>query len=315
MKSFYEILEVSPSASAAEIRTAYLNLAREYHPDRIPEHLTKLRADAEEKLKQMNQAWAVLGDPVKRRLYDLGARESYGSHDADPPRPAPVQPKPSGRLGIRDLLLRRKDVLKLLLVIAIMTLVLVVFGELIAFRGSGDKPGSSVSSNVPPTGEPLSEKRVFHYDLRPLHLRGGQGGGGLDVQLTSVSLGEKQCQVSFRLRAGEHAGFLLYEPAGARGRTRDVLGKQVAVDRDLEEIYLLDDAGVKYYSTTGLSGGKQVNFDLYNFTRRINLAPREDVVLTATFPPLSGEPSSVTFVSPPLMKWQSEWRWAAISLK
>src|SRR5437764_11470827 len=44
MKSWYEILEVPRSASAAEIRSAYLKMAREYHPDRVPEHLTKLRA-------------------------------------------------------------------------------------------------------------------------------------------------------------------------------------------------------------------------------------------------------------------------------
>jgi len=43
MKSWYEILEVPRSASTAEIRSAYLKMAREYHPDRVPEHLTKLR--------------------------------------------------------------------------------------------------------------------------------------------------------------------------------------------------------------------------------------------------------------------------------
>src|SRR5438552_2392034 len=103
MKSFYEILEVSPSASPAEIRTAYLNLAREYHPDRVPEHLTKLRADAEEKLKLVNHAWAVLGDPAKRRQYDVVFRENGGAYGGNRPRSAPVQPQPSGRRGIRDL--------------------------------------------------------------------------------------------------------------------------------------------------------------------------------------------------------------------
>jgi len=43
MKSWYEILEVPRSASAAEIRSAYLKMAREYHPDRVPEHLTNVR--------------------------------------------------------------------------------------------------------------------------------------------------------------------------------------------------------------------------------------------------------------------------------
>jgi len=74
MKSWYEILEVPRSASTAEIRSAYLKMAREYHPDRVPEHLTKLRADAEDKFKQVQAAWAVLGDPAKRRRYDVSDR-------------------------------------------------------------------------------------------------------------------------------------------------------------------------------------------------------------------------------------------------
>jgi len=313
MKSFYEILEVSPSAEPAEIRTAYLNLAREYHPDRVPEHLTKLRADAEEKLKLVNQAWAVLGDPAKRRQYDVGFRENRGTYRGHRPPPAPVQPEPAGRRSIRDLFLTRKDALKWLLVIGIMTLVLVVVAELIAFRGSGSD--SSLRSNLPSTDRSLNKERVLHYDSKPVHLKAGQGGGGLDVELLSVTLSDKQCEISFRMRAGEHAGFLLYEPPGAPGRTRNVLGKQVAVDRDLHEIYLLDDAGTKYHSTTGLTGGKQVNFDLYNFTRRINLAPHEEVILSAKFPPFNGEPASLTFVSPALVKWQQEWSWPGIDLK
>ena len=48
MKSWYEILEVHELANAEQIRSAYLKMAREYHPDRVPEHLTKLRFDAED---------------------------------------------------------------------------------------------------------------------------------------------------------------------------------------------------------------------------------------------------------------------------
>jgi DnaJ domain len=313
MKSFYEILEVSPSASPAEIRTAYLNLAREYHPDRVPEHLTKLRVDAEEKLKQVNQAWEVLGDPVKRRQYDLGARGN-GTRGDHRPRPAPVQPNRPARVSILDLFRRRKDWVKWVLVIAIMTLVLVVFAELITFRWTSSKPVSNVGSNLPSTNNHQLKQRVLHYDVKPLRLGNSQG-GGLEVQLLSVAFSEGQFDVRFRVRAGEHSESLLYEPPGGSARTRNILGKAVVVDRDLQEIYLLDNAGAKYYSTTGLVGGKQVNFDLYNFTRRINLAPHEEAVLPASFPPLSGDASSVTFVSPALMKWQLEWRWPAIDLK
>jgi curved DNA-binding protein CbpA len=46
VKCFYDILEVSQSATSDEIRSAYLTLVREYHRDRVLEHLTKLCAHA-----------------------------------------------------------------------------------------------------------------------------------------------------------------------------------------------------------------------------------------------------------------------------
>jgi len=49
----YEILKIV--APSAEIRASYLKLAREY-PDRVPEYLTKLRADAEDEIKDINYA-------------------------------------------------------------------------------------------------------------------------------------------------------------------------------------------------------------------------------------------------------------------
>jgi curved DNA-binding protein CbpA len=307
---------VSPSANPAEIRTAYLNLAREYHPDRVPEHLTKLRSDAEEKLKQVNQAWEVLGDAVKRRQYDLGVRGNRGLRDDPRPRPSAVQPNPPRqRLRILDFFRGKKEVAKWALVIGTLTLVFVVLGEVIAFRGTGSPPVREAESKLPSANDPHLKQHVLHYDVRPIHLKGGQAGSGLEVQLLSAAFSERHFELSFRVRSGDHGGFLLYEPPGGSAHTRNILGKKVTVDRDLEEIYLSDDTGARYYSTTGLAGGKQVNFDLYNFTRRINLSPREEVVLTASFPPLDGNPSSVTFVSPALSKWQSEWRWPAIRLK
>ena len=66
----YDILEVSRSASQEEIKTAWLRLVREYHPDRVPDHLKELRRDAEEKTKQLNEAHDILSNPAKRREYD-----------------------------------------------------------------------------------------------------------------------------------------------------------------------------------------------------------------------------------------------------
>lgn len=64
-KDYYEILEVSRTSTQVEIKTAYRKKAMEHHPDRNPGNKV-----AEEKFKELNQAYEVLGDPKKRAHYD-----------------------------------------------------------------------------------------------------------------------------------------------------------------------------------------------------------------------------------------------------
>ena len=66
-RDYYEVLGIKKSASLDEIKRAYRELALRYHPDRVPHEQKK---EAEEKFKEISEAYAVLSDSQKRALYD-----------------------------------------------------------------------------------------------------------------------------------------------------------------------------------------------------------------------------------------------------
>jgi DnaJ-class molecular chaperone len=68
-KDYYTTLGISENANAEEIKKTYRKLAFQYHPDRNP--------GSEEKMKEINEAYAVLSDPGKKREYD-SLRQNYG---------------------------------------------------------------------------------------------------------------------------------------------------------------------------------------------------------------------------------------------
>jgi curved DNA-binding protein len=71
---YYELLGVERSATPEQIKKAFRKLALEFHPDKAKE---KDKARAEEKFKEINEAYAVLSDPDKRRQYDAFGSERF----------------------------------------------------------------------------------------------------------------------------------------------------------------------------------------------------------------------------------------------
>ena len=90
---YYEVLEITPSATSEDIKKAWLEQVQVWHPDRFT-HSPKLHKKAEQRTQMINQAYQTLSDPFKRTKYDATTRKTAAARPAarssPPPRPQPA---------------------------------------------------------------------------------------------------------------------------------------------------------------------------------------------------------------------------------
>ncbi len=154
MADFYQTLGVARTAGDAEIKTAYRKLAMTYHPDR-----NNGSKDAEEKFKEITEAYDVLRDPDKRAMYDrygeAGLRGGAGFHHVDLSEALSIFMRDLGGLG--------------------------GFGDLFGggmSRGSGPRTGSDIKIAMPMTLLEVAtgaEKKVTVRLLEPCDRCEGRG--------------------------------------------------------------------------------------------------------------------------------------------
>lgn len=79
MENYYKILEINPDASNKEVKQQYYLLVHAWHPDKFPE---SLRNVVHERIIKINEAYAVLGNPSKRIVYDKQRLSNPSTNDA-----------------------------------------------------------------------------------------------------------------------------------------------------------------------------------------------------------------------------------------
>lgn len=145
--TLYDVLGVAPGATSSEIHAAYLALARRHHPDAHSGDGARAREAAEARMREVNDAWAVLGDEHRRRVYDVGIgvrtvideRDVFRPFDPGPDDGAGDLEDDAEPLGPTSPLQRRAAVVPAILLVAAVVAVaagmILRYGRLALFGG------------------------------------------------------------------------------------------------------------------------------------------------------------------------------------
>ena len=181
-KEYYGILKVSRGANEVEIKRAFRRLALQFHPDRAQGD-----SKTEELFKEINEAYAVLSDPEKRRHYDIAGSADY--------RDSPWTGFQESRRGVGNRFHccgRGKG-----------------FGHLFSRKGAGNRAYRNIY-RLPLTQEEASkgaEKDItFHFKgiLQRIHIRTPAGLKNGSVLLVGTrDLGTSQHEIVFRVSLQE----------------------------------------------------------------------------------------------------------------
>ena len=147
MGTLYDELGCAPTAGATELHRAFRSRARLLHPDLDAGRTPTERARADEAMRRLTEAWAVLGDPAARRRYDAGL--GLGGRAADGPAWARPEPEPTFHPGWR--FFRPAPWIAVVVILAA-----IFFGT--AYAGSGREPAGRRSSDA---GQCLSTQPGF----------------------------------------------------------------------------------------------------------------------------------------------------------
>jgi curved DNA-binding protein len=194
-RDYYEILGVQRSAKEEEIKKAYRKLARKYHPDLNPNN-----KQAEEKFKEIQEAYEVLSDAEKRRRYDqLGANWKNGAEFTPPPNWGGFQ----GTINMDDLFGRAGQQRSN----AFSDFFEMLFGGMGGEPGTGGFGGARTGTRARSTREPQGEAETeIALPLEDMH-RGTQ-------RKLTVRLGNTEKTIDVRIPPGARDDSKIRIPGG-----------------------------------------------------------------------------------------------------